>query len=267
MILITKENAFKTFYYLIASDGKRTPEEMAKLDEIGQQIFGDSFQENRDDLISECIEKTAAVSGDTEEIYDLIAECVDEALNETTDKLEEGVPSRMLVWNLLLIAYSDACIDQSEKRLMRKINRKLNIGDSVLFEMEQYISTVQTIEKELVRLSDSMEPYKIVRPMVDELENRRETIKQAVIDLINDEITIPVEKLKVQDDFIDKAQAAIKGSAAVKKVNDQTNRILDDVKKAAAPAAAEAGKKIGKAFIGFGSKLLNRNASDSDGKE
>ena len=267
MILITKESAFKTFYYLIASDGKIAPEEMAKLDEIGVRIFGDSFPEIRDNLISECQGKTAAVSGDTDEIYDLIAECVDEALNETTEKPEDGVPSRMLVWNLLLIAHSDACLNQSEKRLMRKINRRLNIGDSVLFEMEQYISTDQTIEKELDRLSDSMEPYKIVRPMVDELENRRETIKQAVIDLINDEIMIPVEKLKVQDDFIDKAQTAIKESAAVKKVNEQTNKILDDVKKAAAPAAAEAGKKIGKAFMGLGSKLLNRNASDSDGKE
>ena len=102
---------------------------------------------------------------------------------------------------------------------------------------------------------------------MDDLENRLETIKRAVIDLINDEIMIPVEKLTVQDDFIDKTQAAIKGSAAMKKVNEQKNKIIDDVKKATAPAASEAGKKIGKAFMGFGSKLLNRNSSDSDGKD
>ena len=120
MILITKESAFKTFYYLIASDGKIASEEMVKLDEIGIQLFGESFQEFREVLISECQRKTASVSGDPDEDFDLIAECVDEALSDTTENVEKGIPSRMMVWNLLLIVHSDGSFDQCEKRLMRK---------------------------------------------------------------------------------------------------------------------------------------------------
>lgn len=267
MDLITKEGAFKVFYCIIAADGTIAAEESEKLDEIGLQLFGENFVDVRDGLLADCETQTASVGDDPDEIYELLSENIEDALNDKTDEPEKGIPSRMLLWNLLLIAHSDGSFDQSEKRLMRKINRKMNIGDSVLFEMEQYISTVGAIEKELERLSDSMEPYKLVRPVVDELENRRETIRQAVMALIEDEVLNPLEKLTVQDDFIDKAQAAIKDSAAVKKVNEQTNKILGDVKKAAAPAAAEAGKKIGKAFMGFGSKLMNRNSSDINGKE
>jgi len=269
MILITKESAFKTFYYLITSDGTITKEETEKLNEIGFQLFGSQCTELCDNLISACESKTLVGNVDPIEAFAFLSECVEDALNDTTEDMSKGIPSRLLIWNLLLIAYSDGAFSQNEQRLMRKINRKLNLGDSVLFEMEQYIKTVQSIDGELDKLKDSMEPYKNVRPVVDELENRRDTIRQAALSLIDDEILNPVEKLIVQDDIIDKAQAAIKEKTdpMMKKVNEQTGKVLGDLKKAATPAAAEAGKKLGKAFMGLGSKLMNRSQSESDGKE
>lgn len=269
MNLITKVSAFKIFYYITAADGIITDEETEKLNEIGLQLFGEECQSFLHNLIAECEAKTIGVFDDPDESFDILSDCIEEALNETTEELNDGIPSRLLLWNLLLIAHSDGNFARNEQRFIAKINRKLNLGDSILFEMEQYIKTVQTIEIELDKLKDSMEPYKIIRPVVDDLENRRDTIKTAVLTLISDEVLNPVKKLTVQDDVIDKAQAVIKAKTdpMMKKVNEQRDKMFDDVKKAAAPAAAEAGKKLGKAFIGFGSKLMNRNQSDMDAKE
>lgn len=268
MKLITKESAFKIFYYIIASDGKIAEEETDKLNEIGAQLFGDSYTEVQSELFNECETKTARITDVSEESFDILSELIEEALNSTTDDLPKGIPSRLLVWDLLLIAHSDGDFDRNERRLLRKINRKMGLEDSILYEMEQYIKSVQTIDNELDKLKDSMEPYKFVRPIVDEMENRRNTIKQAAVALIGDEILAPVNKLTVQDDFIDKAQAGIKEKTdpMMKKVNEQAGKVFDGVKKAAAPAAAEAGKKLGKAFLGFGSKLTGKPSSDDNGE-
>ncbi len=266
MILVARESAFKIFYYVVTADRSVTPDESKQLDEIGVQIFGEDYPEYRSGLIAECENKTSSLPHDPEEAFDVLSEFTEQALLDTVEDIEQGVSARQLMWNLLLIAHSDSNFDQTEKRLLKKINRKLEMGDSILFEMEQYISTVHTIETELVRLKDSMEPYKVVRPVVDELENRLDMIRQAVVALINDEILVPVEKLTVQDDVIDKAQAAIKSKTdpVRQKINEQAGRVLGDVKKAAAPAAAEAGKKLGKAFMGFGSKLIGKQKSSDD---
>ena len=263
MQLITKENAFKIFYYIIASDGMITQEEIGKLDEVGAQIFGDDYMDVRNNLIGECQAKMAPITYHPEDSFEIISEAIDDAFQAATDDLLNGIPKRLLVWNLLTIAYSDNNFDQNERKLLRKINRKLELNESVLFEMEQYITTVLGIENELGRLKESMDPYKFVRPLVEELENRRDTIRQAAIALIGDEILSPIEKLDVQDDFIDKAQAAIKERTdpLMKKVNEQTGKVFSDVKKAASPAAEEAGKKIGKAFFEFGSKLMGKQDS------
>ncbi len=269
MNLITKESAFKIFYYIIAADGMITDEETEKLNEIGLQLFGDGYPVVQNTLMTDCEAKTIGIFDDPDESFDILSDCIEEALNNTTKEADDGIPSRLLIWNLLLIAHSDGDFARNEQRFINKINRKMNLGDSVLFEMEQYINTVQVLENELDKLKDSMEPYKTVRPVVDELEKRLMTIKTAALSLIEDEVLNSVEKLTIQDDVIDKAQSIIKAKTdpMMKKVNEQKEKMFDDVKKAAAPAAAEAGKKIGKAFMGFGSKLMKHNQSDTDGKE
>lgn len=54
MKLISKNGAFKIFYYLIAADNTITREETEKMDEIGFQIFGDGYPDIRENLITEC---------------------------------------------------------------------------------------------------------------------------------------------------------------------------------------------------------------------
>ena len=268
MQFITKESAFKIFYYIIFSDGVITPEEIEKLDEIGSQIFEAAYSNVRENLLAECRTKIEVIKYYPEDSFDIISENIENALNETTEDPEKGLPKRLLIWNLLLIAHSDGSFEQNERKLLRKINRRLDIGDSVLFEMEQYISTVLTIEKELEELKKSNEPYNSIRPIMEELENRRVTIKNAAVALIGDEMLSTVNKLDIQDDIFDKAQAVIKEKTdpMMKKVNEQAGKVFEDVKKVAAPAAAEAGKRLGKAFMGFGAKLMGKQSPDNNDK-
>ena len=248
MQFITKESAFKIFYYIIFSDGVITPEEIEKLDEIGAQIFEAAYSNVRENLLAECRTKIEVIKYYSEDSFDIISENIENALNETTEDPEKGLPKRLLIWNLLLIAHSDGSFEQNERKLLRKINRRLDIGDSVLFEMEQYISTVLTIEKELEELKKSNE--------------------NAAVALIGDEMLSTVNKLDIPDDIFDKAQAVIKEKTdpMMKKINEQAGKVFEDVKKAAAPAAAEAGKRLGKAFMGFGAKLMGKQSPDNNDK-
>ena len=61
MQFITKESAFKIFYYIIFSDGVITPEEIEKLDEIGAQIFEAAYSNVRENLLAECRTKIEVI--------------------------------------------------------------------------------------------------------------------------------------------------------------------------------------------------------------
>ena len=73
---------------------------------------------------------------DQDDYYDVLSECVDRSLKQTTESIEEGMTSRMLVWNLLVNALFDRKYSDNERRLIKHIVRVLNIETSVFLEME-----------------------------------------------------------------------------------------------------------------------------------
>ena len=269
MILIERENAFKIFYLMMAADGTIGSEEKEKLAEIGLDLFGENYQEIEPRMVSECQTIVQEIVADPNEAYDILSDQIDKELDHTTEEIEKGLPSRQLIWNLLLMAYSDGEFAPQERRLLQHIVRRANLEKSVFLEMEQYISTADQVEKELRTLSTSMEPYALVRPVVDELETRLFHIKQAVTALIEDELAISVEKLTVEDDVVDKAQAYVKEltDPMMQKVNEQTGKIFEGVKQAAAPAANEAGRKFGKAFKDLSSKFAKPSSQNDQEQE
>ena len=265
MILIEKESAYKIFYFIMAADGTIGSEEIEKLAEIGLDMFGENCADIDERLISECQTIIQEIAVDPNEIYDILSEQIDRELEHTTEDIEKGLPSRQLIWNALLLAYSDGEFDPMERRLLQHAIRRAGMDNSVYMEMEQYIRTAGQIEKELKIQSASMEPYALVRPVVDELETRLFNIKQAVTALIEDELTVSVEKLTIEDDVVDKAQAYVKDltDPMMQKVNEQAGKLFDGVKQAATPAANDAAKKFGKAFKDLSSKF-GKPASESD---
>ena len=90
----------------------------------------------------------------------------------------------MLVWDLLTIAYSDESYDESERRLLKYIVRKLSIDKSVFLEMESSILTLMDLERELNWIKTTDRPYLTIENMVNELADRKNVIFESVKDLI-----------------------------------------------------------------------------------
>lgn len=91
---------------------------------------------------------------------------------------------RQLVWDLLTIAYSDESYDETERKLLKYIVRKLQIDKAVFLEMESSILTILDIEKEIVWIKTTDRPYLTIEARVNELTKRQAVIFDSVKDLI-----------------------------------------------------------------------------------
>lgn len=189
--VISKDGAIKVFYYLMAIDGDVTAE-LEKFDEIGREFMKEDFDQNRQAIIDECQVQIDSATDD--ELYDVVLEGVDRALAETADSNEDGVCPRLLIWDMLTIAYTDNEYANMEKRLIAHVVRVLGVDKDVFMEMEHLINTADAVVKELDTLNSSNRPYSEIRPIVDEIEKRKITITKAVEDLIADDYIIDTPK-------------------------------------------------------------------------
>jgi hypothetical protein len=193
MILFEKKAAIKAFYYLMAVDGAIATDEVACFDEIGNELDPVDFPKYRDEIIDEC-EKQMKTIIDDEDYYEVILEGVDKALSAQIGESENGVSVRFLIWNLLVIAFSNKNYSSFERKLIKHIVRVWNMDRTVFLEMEQIIKTHADIMAELEYTNQSNRPYSEVRPIVDELERRQKVVLNCAKQLIEDELYIPVEK-------------------------------------------------------------------------
>ena len=89
-----------------------------------------------------------------------------------------------MIWNLLTIAYSDESYDETERKLLKYIVRKLQIDKAVFLEMESSILTILDIEKEIAWIKTTDRPYLTIEARVNELTKRQAAIFDSVKDLI-----------------------------------------------------------------------------------
>ena len=188
MKIIGFKGTLKVFYYLMAVD-EVTDFELERFDEIGQELMGSRFLSVRDEIISLCKSTLSAIETEDER-FDIIQEAIDDALKNETYDIRFGVAPRMLVWDMLSLAYSDGEYTEQENRLIGHVSRILEIEKSVLVEMKQLMSTAQSVVAQQEELEKSERPYSEVKPLIDEIENRKATILQAVTALIEDDILL-----------------------------------------------------------------------------
>lgn len=179
---ISAWNAMKVFYYLMAADGAIHPDEMEKFDSMGKEFVPD-FLNVKEKLIQEC---QAALDNviDAEDYYDVLQDCVENALLAPGKKEDAYISPKFLIWDLLTIAYSDDSYDETERRLLKYIVRKLNIDKAVFLELESSLVTLMDLEKELAWIKTTDRPYLTIEAMVNEIADRRNVIFESVKDLI-----------------------------------------------------------------------------------
>ena len=89
-----------------------------------------------------------------------------------------------MVWDLLTIAYSDESYDETERKLLKYIVRKLQIAKAVFLEMESCILTNLDVEKEIAWIKTPTRPYLTIEARINELTKRQAAIFDSVKDLI-----------------------------------------------------------------------------------
>lgn len=196
-MMLHRRAALKIFYYLMAADGAVTEEEKACFEAIGTELDADHFSEYREQIAEEA-ERQLQSGIDQEDTYELVLEGIDRELTAAED--ETGVGTRLLVWDLLTIAFSNADYDSTERKVIKHIVRVTGLEHSVFLEMEQAIKTIDAIQKEESWIGNSDRPYSQVRPIVDELEQRRAAAMEGVRQLIEEEAYEAVGKIRIPKD-------------------------------------------------------------------
>lgn len=179
---ISTENAIKIFYYLMAVDGEVFHSEEEKFDEIGLQM-DPNFTEHKEQIVSACKAQLDKVI-DSDDYYDVVQDGVEEAILIPNQSADSFITPKLLVWDLLTIAYSDEKYDEKERRLLKYIVRKFNIDSTIFLEMESSLQTLMDIEKETNWIKKTNRPYLTIEAQVNELADRRNVIFESVKDLI-----------------------------------------------------------------------------------
>ena len=180
--IISTRSALKIIYYLMAVDGELFHSEEEKFDSIGRELDPD-FAEHKEQIIAECQTQLDKVI-EPEDFYDVLQDGVEDALLASRQTADSIITPKLLVWNLLTLAYSDEQYDEAERKLIKYIVRKTNIDKAVFLEMESSILTLMDIEKELAWVKTTDRPYLVIEGMVNELADRKNVIFESVKDLI-----------------------------------------------------------------------------------
>ena len=180
---VSTRSALKIIYYMMAADGQIFHNEEEKFDDIGQEL-DPNFKDHKDQIINECQAQLNKVI-DPEDYYDTLQDGVEDALIHSRQTADTFITPKLLVWNLLTLAYSDESYDEAERRLLKFIVRKTNVDKAVFLEMESSILTLLDIEKELAWIKTTDKPYLTIEAMVNELADRKSVIFESVKDLIS----------------------------------------------------------------------------------
>lgn len=235
-----RKSAITAFYYLVASDGVISGEELYKFDELAKQIDPEGFETYRDELIQSCEAQIGSVI-DTDDYLDVIIEGIDKAIQKSSATFEVRIPTRLVVWDMLVISYADADYSENERKVIKHVVRLMEIERSVFMEMESMIKTAEAVDRELEWLKTSNRPYNEVRPLIEEIEKRQSNIQKSAQNLIEDEILF-MEKEKA-------AQTPTKFQETKDKVVDRTKEVAGVVGEKSKEAVAFVGSK-GKEFAG-----------------
>ena len=181
---IEKRNAAKIYYYLMYVDGKVTDEEIGRFEEIGKEIDED-FEKYKDEIIKECKEQISKAK-DSRYLYDRIQEGVENELKYQFDDCSWNVSAKLIVWNMLTIAYSDQEYAETERNLIKYVACRTNVDSVYLLEMENLLKAAKAVEKEKEWIKTTDKPYEEIHTIVDELDVRKATIFNSVKQLIQD---------------------------------------------------------------------------------
>ena len=179
---IATRNALQIIYYLMAADGAVSHSEEETFDAIGAEL-DPNFSASKPAIIKNCQAKLENII-DPEDYYDVLQDGVEDAILSSNVAADTFITPKLLVWDLLTIAYSDESYDERERKLLKYIVRKLGVDKAVFLEMESSMLTILDIEKEIAWIKTTDQPYLPIEARINELMKRKAVIFESVKDLI-----------------------------------------------------------------------------------
>lgn len=149
---------------------------------VGNEIDPE-FADHKDSIVEEC-KKQLEKEIDPDDYYDVLQDGVEAAIDKSKHSKDSYITPKLLVWNLLTIAYSDQEYAEAERKLLKYIVRKLDIDKAVFLEMENSILTLMDLEREVAWIKTTDRPYLTIEAMVNEIADRKNVIFESVKDLI-----------------------------------------------------------------------------------
>lgn len=180
---VSVRSALKIVYYLMAVDGTIYHGEEAQYDLIGREL-DPGFVYNKGFIIGECAAQLSKATS-MNDYYYVIANGVESALSAPHQANDTFISPKLLLWDLLTIAYSDGGYDAAEQRLIRHVVDKTGVDKAVFLEMESSLLTMMDIEKELAWIKSTNRPYDVTDSVVKELTKRKSAIYESIKDLIS----------------------------------------------------------------------------------
>ena len=179
---ISVRSAIKIIYYMMAVDGIVYQDEEEKFDEIGREL-DPGFDSDKAEIIREC-KAQMDKQIDPEDQYAVLQDGVEDAIAIGVITRGSVIAPKVLVWDLLTIAYSDGKYDEKERQLLKYVVRKLNIDKDIFLEMESSFLTLMDLENELAWIKTTDRPYLTIEAMVNEIADRKSAIMDSLKDLI-----------------------------------------------------------------------------------
>ena len=179
---ISVRSAVKAIYYMMAVDGMIYQNEEEKFNEIGRELDPD-FDDHKEVIVRECQAQMEKLI-DPEDQYAVLQDGVEDAIASGVNAKGAVITPKVLVWDLLAVAYSDGSYDAQERQLLKYVVRKLNIDKAVFLEMESSFLTLMDLENELAWIKTTDRPYLTIETMVNEISDRKTAVLESLKDLI-----------------------------------------------------------------------------------
>ncbi len=177
---VSVQNALKIIYYLMAADGEIFHGEEEKFDAIGKELDPD-FAQTKTAVVDEC---KARLSLGAETYGDVLRAGVDYALSSADQTEDTFISPKLLVWDLLTVAYSDENCDEAEQSLIDHAAKRLKVDKAIYLELQSSILSMLDLEKELAWIKTTDRPYLTIEAHVNEINKRKTAIMESVAALI-----------------------------------------------------------------------------------
>ena len=181
-ILLSEEDALKIAYLMMQADRSVTSDEEEKFMSICADLKVD--KDKTTEIVSYCDSVTSGV-GD-EDYMDAIRDGIRDLIKDRVGKKNGTVNGKLLIWDLLAIAYSDGEYSKEEEKIIRQTSTLVGIDKSVLPEFISSIHTIMAIDKEVAWLKQTDRKFVEIENELNELDDRKKNVLQGVYCLISD---------------------------------------------------------------------------------